>query len=288
MLRSVLFACAAFLGAHPLAAQDTQLPFASFDIASAPILNDPHDLAFGPDGNLYVADKFANRVTILDPETLEFVGSIGDGQLFGAHDVSFDSEGRLYVAATAISAVAVYDLGGDAAELVSMLGRFPNTEGALAHSNGRLYVMVSGTGQLAAISDNELVALADGMVGAHDVAQAPDGTIWVADNRAQRLVQFDEELTQLAVLDDPKFGFVGPRYMDFADDGTLIVADQDAHRVLRIDPVAGDLLGVIGSGEPGLGPNLLDDPEGVAVRGNEFYFADSDNNRIVRYVVLLN
>ncbi|MFT6223688.1 MAG: hypothetical protein ACJA1F_001533, partial [Paracoccaceae bacterium] len=33
---------------------------------------------------------------------------------------------------------------------------------------------------------------------------------------------------------------------------------------------------------------VLDDPEGVAVRGNAYYFADSDNNRIVKYVVLVN
>ena len=50
----------------------------------------------------------------------------------------------------------------------------------------------------------------------------------------------------------------------------------------------GDLLGAIGDGKPGLGPNKLDDPEGVAVRGNSYYFSDSDNNRIVKYVVVMN
>ena len=39
---------------------------------------------------------------------------------------------------------------------------------------------------------------------------------------------------------------------------------------------------------PGEGPGLLDDPEGVANRGAEFFFADSDNNRIVKYIVALN
>ena len=85
-----------------------------------------------------------------------------------------------------------------------------------------------------------------------------------------------------------KYGFRGPRYLDIDVDGQLIVADQDAHRVLLIDPMSGDLRGVIGTGLPGEGPNLFDDPEGVAVRGAEFFFADSDNNRIVKYVVVLN
>ena len=35
-------------------------------------------------------------------------------------------------------------------------------------------------------------------------------------------------------------------------------------------------------------PGVADDPEGVAIRGANYYFSDSDNNRIVKYVVALN
>lgn len=264
------------------------VPFASYVDASEPVLNDPHDLAFGADGNLYIADKFASRVAIMDPDTLEVIGSIGDGTLSGAHDVSFGPDGVMHVAATGLSAVISYDLSGETPQTVGALQPFPNTEGVLAHSNGQLYVMASGTGQLVSVSGTEVLATASGMSGAHDVTEAPDGTIWVADNFQRRLVQFSPELEQLRVLSGPQFGFVGPRYLDFDADGTLYVADQDAHRVLKIDPLTSEVLGIIGSGTPGLGPNLLDDPEGVAVRGTEFFFADSDNNRIVKYVVVLN
>ena len=37
-----------------------------------------------------------------------------------------------------------------------------------------------------------------------------------------------------------------------------------------------------------MGPNKFDDPEGVAVDGPHYYISDSDNNRIVRYKVILN
>ena len=73
--------------------------------------------------------------------------------------------------------------------------------------------------------------------------------------------------------------------------GYLVVADQDAHRILLIDPEGpdgGTLLGVLGDGIPGLGPDKFDDPEGVAVDGNRYFISDSDNNRIVRYSVVLN
>jgi len=277
-----LFAC--LVASQALA----QARFASFDMASKPILNDPHDLTIGPDGRLYVADKFNNRIAVLDADTLELIDSFGDGQLAGVHDISFGPDGLAYVAVTGASVVAVYDVTTSPAELINAIGRFPNTEGALAHSNGQLYVMVSGTGDLVAYRDEAIVASASGMFGAHDVAEALDGTIWVADNNQRRLMHFTPELELIRSLDDPKYGFIGPRYLDIDDFGRLVVADQDAHRILLIDPVTGDLLGVLGDGSPGIGPGKFDDPEGIAVYGNSYYIADSDNNRVVRYVVVIN
>ena len=267
------------------------LPFASFELAGEAVLNDPHDLALGPDGMIYVADKFAGRVAVMDPETLALAWSFGDGALAGVHDVSFGPDGRLYAAVTGRDAVAVFEIEGRTATPVAMIPGLARTEGALAHSNGTLYAMAGGVGQLVALRDGAVVASAGGMPGAHDVAEAPDGTIWVADNFARRLVNFDQDLNFLREVSHPKFGLVGPRYLDIDEFGRLVVADQDAHRVLLIDPEGpegGALLGVIGSGVPGSEPGQFDDPEGALVTGSRYYFADSDNNRIVRYSVVMN
>ncbi len=282
-MRRILLTLA--LLAHPAWAE---APFATFESASDQVLNDPHDLEIGPDGRLYVADKFAGSVVVMDPETLEVVDSFGDGALFGVHDISFGPDGKAYVAVTGTGSVAVFGFDTGQPVLETTFGPFPRTEGALAHSNGRLYAMASGSGQLFVVEDNSLINAVGGMPGAHDVAEAPDGSIWVADNFQQRLVRFSEDLEQLQVLDDAKYGFIGPRYLDIDEFGRLIVADQDAHRVLMIDPASGDLLGVIGDGTPGLGPGKLDDPEGVEIQGNTYFFSDSDNNRIVKYVVVIN
>ena len=274
----------------PALAEEAPGPFASFDIASEPLLADPHDLAIGPDGRLYVADKFGARIAVLDPDTLELIEMLGEGFLPGVHDISFGPKGEVAVAVTGASAVALY-------EDLSVLGYPPDigvtasrTEGALLHSNGDLYAMASGLGVLIRYRDLEFMAGVEGHLGAHDVAEAPDGTIWVADNRNRRLVQYSPELELLRVVDHAKFGFRGPRYMDITPTGQLVVADQDAHRILLIDPTSadGNLLGVLGDGTPGMGPYKFDDPEGVAVDGNRFFFSDSDNNRVVRYVVVLN
>ncbi len=271
-------------------AQDAP-PFAAFDLASEPILDDPHDLAIGPDGLLYVADKFGNRLTVLDPETLELVRYVGEGLLPGVHDVSFGPDGRALVAITGQSFAAVIeDVTAEELEF-GLAYSAPRTEGALWHSSGMVYAMASGLGILAAFADRELVATAQGMPGAHDVAEDPAGNIWVADNAGRRLVQYTTDLEFVRAIDDPKYGFIGPRYMDFDEFGRMVVADQDAHRILLIDPGEtgqGQLLGVLGSGLPGLGVNQFDDPEGVAAWGSSYFISDSDNNRIVRYSVVVN
>ena len=272
-------------------ADDAPRPFASFEKAGPSDLNDPHDLAIGPDGLLYVADKFGARIAVLDPETLEIVRVIGQGLLPQVHDISFGADGRVAVAVTGLGAVLMFDRLDGAEPTPTAALAAPRTEGALLHSNGTVYAMSSGMGTLIAYRDGEAVGAYDGLFGAHDVAEDGDGNIWVADNFSRRLVKFDPDLTLLQTLDHPKFGFVGPRYLDVDSFGRLVVADQDAHRVLLIDPDGpdgGSLLGVIGNGVPGKGPNQFDDPEGVAVDGSNFYFADSDNNRIVRYRIVVN
>ena len=272
-------------------AQENPGPFASFDLASEPILADPHDLAIGPDGRLYVADKFGARIAVLDPDTLELIEMLGEGLLPGVHDISFGSDGAVAVAVTGVGAVALYASVSDLDAPPEIGVSAPRTEGALLHSNGDLYAMASGIGALARYRGTELLGGVEGHLGAHDVAEGPDGSIWVADNNMRRLVRYSPDLEQMQVINHAKFGFVGPRYLDVTDFGYLVVADQDAHRILMIDPdqsSEGVLLGVIGDGVPGLGPGKFDDPEGVAVDGNRYFFSDSDNNRVVRYSVVLN
>jgi DNA-binding beta-propeller fold protein YncE len=280
------------LFAPPAAAQSFDVgPFASFDLASQPILGDPHDLAIGPDNRLYVADKLNARIAVFDPETLEFIEELGAGLLPAVRDISFGPNGEVALAVSGASAVAVYE-SLDALRFPPDIGvRAPGTEGALYHSSGRIFAMASGIGALVVFDNLEVINGVEGHLGAHDVAEAGDGSVWVADNRLRRLVRYSQDLERLQVIEADKFGLVGPRYLDVTETGLLVVADQDAHRILLIDPDGpdgGTLLGVLGDGRPGLGPNKFDDPEGVAVSGNRYFISDSDNNRIVRYSVFLN
>jgi hypothetical protein len=228
---------------------------------------------------------------VLDPETLDLVEVIADGRLPNVHDISFGVDGRAVIAVTGIGAVLDFaSLAGPTLPELAILPA-PRSEGALLHSNGRIYAMASGTGTLLAYQGGEIVAAAGGHNGAHYVAEGPGGDVWVAHNSARRLVRYSPDLAPLQVLSGPEFGFIGPRYLDVDELGRLIVADQDAHRVLLIDPEAPEgqrLLGVLGTGIPGNAPGQFDDPEGVAVQGNRYFISDSDNNRVVRYIVVMN
>lgn len=272
-------------------AQAEPTPFAAFDKAGPAELNDPHDVAIGPDGRLYVADKFGSRIAVLDPDTLELVEVILEGRLPGVHDISFGPGGMAAVAVTGLGAVMVFDkLEGAEPQPIAVLAA-PRTEGALLHTNGTVYAMASGAGTLIAYRDGEAVAMVGGHYGAHDVAEDRDGNIWLADNFNRRLVKYAPDLTLLQTLDHQKYAFLGPRYLDTDAFGRLVVADQDGHRILMIDPdgpEGGTLIGVLGTGIPGKGPNVFDDPEGVAIDGSHYYIADSDNNRIVRYTIVVN
>ncbi len=263
------------------------IPFATFDAASEAVLSDPHDVIIGPDDRLYVADKFANRIAILDRDTLEVVGSFGEGELAGPHDVDFDAAGRAIVADTENNRVAIYDFSSGSPQLAGTLIGIGRPEGALAHPNGRIYATSSYYGSITAFENGTSVATARGLSGAHDIAVDSDGDLWVADSGNRRIVKYSPDLKVLRILDDPKYGWAGPRYLDVDPLGRIVVADQDAHRIVMIGK-DGTLVGVLGNGVPGMGANRFDDPEGVEIAGSMYFFADSDNNRIVRYQVVMN
>ncbi len=218
---------------------------------------------------------------MLDAETLALVEAFGADHQNGTHDVDFDAAGRLYVADTHNHRVAVYAMRGLKGELVGQLSeRISKPEGVLVHPNGRVYVTGAGSGNIVAYEDGKVVAEAGRLSAPHDVEAAPGGDIWIADAGNDRMVRMTPALKVVAVLDGDTYAFRGPRYLDVLDDGTLIVADKYSHSVKVIAPDGG-LIATLG--EKGRGPNRFRTPEGIEVRGQTLWIADSGNDRIVKY-----
>ncbi len=278
--RLLLLAC---LSPLALGAGAPQLTFIT---ASETPLANPHDVKLSPDGKyLFVSDVGHNRVAILDPETLDLVASFGADHQSGTHDVDFDAAGRVYVADTHNNRVTIYELDGFDARLVGELrARIRGPEGVLVHPNGRVYVAGAWSGNLVAYEGERVVAELGGLRSPHDVELAQDGSnIWLADAGNDRLLLLSPELEVLEELGGPKYDFDGVRYLDLTADGMLIAADKNNHVVKFIGPDR-ELRLVLGDdGKPGRGIGKFRTPEGVEVRGDELWLADSGNDRVVKY-----
>jgi hypothetical protein len=62
----------------------------------------------------------------------------------------------------------------------------------------------------------------------------------------------------------------------------MLVADKYANAIKVLAP-DGTLLQVLGSARAGKGEGLFDRPEGVEIRGDQAWFSDTYNDRVVRY-----
>jgi YVTN family beta-propeller protein len=58
-------------------------------VGYVPVGEEPHGVTMGPDGLVYVTAKHANKVVVVDPETLSVVREITDPALVGPHQILF-------------------------------------------------------------------------------------------------------------------------------------------------------------------------------------------------------
>lgn len=246
----------------------------------------PHDIVLSPDGHLlYVADNGNNRIAVLDARTLREVGVFARGEVSAPHDVDFDSRGRLLVADTGNDRIAIYEVDGASGRLVGELrGGLRRPEGVAAHADGRVLATGAFSNNLVVFREGDVVGETGGFRSPHDVAVDARGGIWVADAANDRMVRLDDALRVTKVLEGAPYDFNGPRYMDFDDAGRLFVADKYSNRIKVLAP-DGRLVAVLGESAAGKGEGRFDRPEGVEIRGEDVWFSDTYNDRIVRYRV---
>lgn len=168
----------------------------------------PTDVAFGPDGTVYVSDGYENtRVVRFSPDG-RYLGEWGGkgmapGRFDLPHGVAVGSSGRVYVADRGNARLQVFDSQGKflATWNDDRVGR---PYGVDVASDGSLYI-VDGGNQPWPTRSRVLHVSADGRVLGvletrqsrdkavlgHAIAVAPDGTVYVADawaDRVRRLV----------------------------------------------------------------------------------------------------
>ena len=185
-------------------------------------LNQPNDVAFGPNGDIAVSDGYGNdRVALFDKhgKFLRAWGKMGQapGEFSQPHSVAFDSRGRIYVADRNNSRIQVFDGQG---KLLSQWKNLvtpwyivinPADEVFVIGSSPMLWSESAGTFLATPPKDQILMkfdttgrllqqwAFPKGENGkekpgdlnwAHGMAIAPDGTLYVADVQGKRVQKF--------------------------------------------------------------------------------------------------
>lgn len=252
--------------------------------ASSETYAKPHDIVLSPDGNLlYVADNDNDRIAVLDARTLKELSIFAKGEVSAPHDVVFDAQGRLLVADTGNSRIAIYEVDRASGRLVgSLQGRIRRPEGVAVRKDGRVFATGAASNNLVVYRDGKVIGEVGGFAAPHDVEFDPAGNIWVADAANDRMVRLNDKLEITKILAGSPYDFNGPRYMDFDADGRMYVADKYSHSI-KVIASNGKLISVLGKAASGKGEGVFNQPEGVEIRGNNIWFSDTYNNRVVRY-----
>jgi len=166
------------------------------------LLAGPRDVAFGPDGRLYVASFFAGQVVALDVDA--GTGSVFVPAIIGGHGrpsaLAFGPDGHLYVAIQNSASVLRFDGASGA-----LLGTF----------------VTPGSG---------------GLISPRDLLFTPGGNLLISsgNNRVFEYSGIDGSFVRVFVNNTS--GLNGPRGMVFLPNGDLLVVNQMGNNVTRYGP----------------------------------------------------
>jgi hypothetical protein len=184
-------------------------------------LKEPRDLAIGPDGNLYVTDGTADRVTVVSPSG-KVVGrwggrGKGPGEFhFVSHDTLDPSYHDASLAVGPDGDVYVSDSGNERVEVFSPTGRFLRQFGSDYFGNGHF-------------------------LSPFDLAVDPAGNVYVADVKLIALQKYSPAgrfLWQIGgpTSTDPDLGGNGEYDLSSVDDhGRVVMTNDTQEAVLYID-----------------------------------------------------
>lgn len=216
-------------------------------------LSRPEQAVFGPDGDLFIADSYNNRIRRVDHRTglIGTVagtgerGSIGDdgpataAQLHFPEGLAVDRSGNLFIADTVNRRVRRVDAATG------------------------VITSYAGTGEVG-ISEEGVPALQARFLRLARIAVDGAGNLYVADSPSHRIYVVDAITHTIRTLAGTgKSGFAGdggmankaqlsfPEGVMAASSGDIYFADVANHRVRRIDAITGIVTTVAGTGEKG-------------------------------------
>jgi DNA-binding beta-propeller fold protein YncE len=252
-------------------------------------LNQPYEVRFDRAGNMYFVEMQNHLIRRVDARTRRIstlagtgtAGFGGDGgpalkaQFRSPHSITFDSSGGLLVCDIGNHRIRRIDLNTGTIETWAGTGeRQPTPDGAPLRGtplNGPRAIDSDSQGNL-------YLALREG--NAVYRIDPKKGRIYHVAGTGEKGYSGDGGPAKSALLS-------GPKGIAYAPDHSLYIADTESHTVRRIDLKTGIITTVIGTGEPGDGPDgdplrcKTARPHGVFVdRNGVLYVGDSEAHRI--------
>jgi sugar lactone lactonase YvrE len=186
---------------------------AGIDPSPPGTFNEPWGISVAPDGTVYVADTWNNRVQHFEADG-EFIAlwdevDFGEGEpyFYGPREVVVDELGRVFVADTGNKRIVVFNAAGQVVSTIggagSELGRLEEPVGLAFDAQGQLYVADTWNGRVQFfIEDMENIFRADFEVRLEAwfgesldnkpyIATSPEGQFCVTDPIAARVLCFD-------------------------------------------------------------------------------------------------
>jgi hypothetical protein len=216
----------------------------------------PHGMAADGNGNMWVVDKFNNRVLKFNEngEYLSQFGSAGTGpgQFMEARGVAITADGKIWVTDAATARVQQFSPTG---QYLRQFG--VKVPGPSASWGSKLFEP-------------------------HDVATGPNGSLWISDPLANRVALFSETSTGVQWVRDAQGPIPGPVGLATDPLGYLYVASMSGDRVIAFSPE-----GAFQNqwGTTGTGNGQFRQPMDVAVSASGHVFVtDGLNNRVQEFL----
>ncbi len=206
-------------------------------------LGAPTDMAYGPDGNLYVASAGSDAILRYDGVTGAFISVASGGGIEFPTGITFGPDGNLYVS--------------------NPLGIFSDT---VLRYDGTTGVFID--------------VFVSGVAGPQHLSFGPDGNLYVVSNLTNSVLRFDG--TNGLLIDTfVSTGLNDPSGLAFGPDNNLYVSNRSPQEVtgevMRYNGITGELLGIFASFGLTTPRGLTFGPDG------DLYVADETNDAVLRY-----